>query len=68
MSELSRWERLKLWMCCTVAHMLPDGVKRAVLYTLAFRVEDKEKAHGTFSTPDRVWAITFQEMYNALED
>lgn len=53
----SKWFAFKCWFFAKFASLLPEPVKRFVLYELADRV----------GSPNE-WTTTFAEMYKTLKD
>lgn len=61
MSQQNYWKRLRSWLYVRiVAHLLPEEIKRYVLYELA------DRARGISGCDE--WSITFEQMYNKLKD
>ena len=58
----SKWDSFKSWLAAKVAEMLPESVKRFVLYDLHERASIKKGEDHDF------WDVTFQELYDELRD
>lgn len=57
MSEESKWDEFKGWLVRKIAQLLPDSVKRHVLYELADRTKLAD-----------FWNIRLEQMYDTLRD
>lgn len=53
----SKWFAFKYWLSAKIAELLPDSVKRFVLYELSARTKQENE-----------WTITFEQMYETLKD
>ena len=62
----SRWYAFKMWLVHFVEGLLPESVRRSVLYTLHDRAYTRLlKKHGEERDP---WTIDYEDLYNELRD
>jgi hypothetical protein len=65
----SRWYAFKLWLARTVERLLPDMVRRQVLYTLEYRFYTHTTSKpGGLIEANHPWGITYEQLYHELRD
>lgn len=61
----SKWFAFKCWLSAYISRLLPDSVKRFVLYDLQERVIQRAPQ---YYRDKNAWNITFEALYETLED
>jgi hypothetical protein len=59
----SKWYAFKCWLACKIAGLLPESVKRFVLYELGDRVAEQEP-----ELAGNPWAMSYEQLYMTLRD
>lgn len=63
MKRLNILETILEWIKHRIVDVLPDSIKRLVLYELCERVASIRRQEGLDE-----WSVTFGQMYDTLED